>query len=137
MNNNEYYHAFQVGFNWWMIVMAIAIAVMIFLGKEQYEERGSRIRRIYGEKLLSIVAAVWAVVWTVMVAIESISGVIQLFDNSLAGDSPVYSVLFAPIAIGMAGLLFWLILLYIGKIAGWAYLGYLKERRWERRKSRA
>lgn len=139
---NQYYHEFVLGWNWWMLEAFIMVVFMVFLGiKQYYMTSDLKIRGRYNEKLFALVATVGAIIFGLMVFFESADGVIQYFDNHLsAGESAVWSLIFAPFAIIFASLLFFLALYGIAVLASWAREGYLCSKRREiirERKNRA
>lgn len=123
---NAYYHEFAVGFNFWMIFAVVAVVLMAMLGTKQYRRLRRQVVQQFPEKKLMVVAAVLAILFGLMLTIESSAGIIQHLDNGLASnESPLMSVLGLPLVVFFAAVTAGAIFFLVGYIAGLAKAGWL------------
>ncbi len=128
---SRYYHEFTVGWNWWMLAASIMVGLMVVLGVMQhYMTSDLKIKGRYNEKLFAFAATVFAIIFGLMVFIESYDGTVQWFDNRLSkGESGILSFGFAGFAIIGASLIFFALLYGIAVLTSWTREGYLCEKR--------
>ncbi|MDO4611339.1 MAG: hypothetical protein Q4B34_00525 [Candidatus Saccharibacteria bacterium] len=130
---SSFYHEFVPGFNTWYVVAPLLLVAAAIVG-------GVTLRRVNtsfqtGLALgLSIGASVYI---TDQVCEQSFNGILQLFDNCLAaGESGVWSVLFASVAIVFFAFLFgvmFFLSFWLGAKIKVAYVKLMKKARWEQR----
>lgn len=131
---SEYYHEFEVGFNWWMVTAPLFAVAMIALGMSLYhmKERDGRliIYRNLNDNILYVAGIVFAVVIGVQLIVESGNGIIQYFDNGLGRyESPVWSVVGLAMAVPCVVLLYGVLIIGLGKVGTWIKRGILEEER--------
>ena len=125
---NEFYHAFTIGFNWYMLVGVVMLLGAIIIGSKRPKNCGGRIKLQFGKAYLTTYAAVCAMLWGVLFVVESHRGVLQFFDNTAApNDHPLYAMLLAGCAYVLVPTMFGFILYVTECIAHWAALGKISE----------
>lgn len=132
---NNFYHEFVVGFNFWYVALPLLLFLAAFLGTRRYylESGGIRIKK-RGKRLSKIdfiTVVLSDMVVTILVVIESSSGVIQFFTNMLAkDDSATWALIVAGgvLIIGVPYVVFILLAEAI-RIGECYQLGYLTEKR--------
>lgn len=104
---NNYYHEFHIGFNWWFIIVplmfvaSILFATLLYSLKARRRDGRLRVRQNYKQVTQLFVAVPFTLLSVWMIASESWSGIVQIFDNRLAAnDSPAWSIILAAGAIG-------------------------------------
>ena len=120
MMKNSYYHAFEVGFNWWMVLAMVGILVLAYAGwnNPYRSHRTGKIKKHFVDRFYIFLSAVFTVAFTILLCVESRDGILQFFDNGLMwNESPFWSLLEASAAIPFIGIVFGFILYYAGKIA--------------------
>ena len=142
---SSYYHAFVPGFNWWYIVAPIMTLRVVYIGIRMFRLTRSSKVRIILDTGDSIVIRVWTIgtvfstgdltascVWAslvfgVMLAKESMSGMIQLCDNFLTRqDSPMWTLLlYVPVLFTMMVFTYGACTYFIGKFASKMKYRYL------------
>ena len=128
--NNAFYHEFEIGFNAYMVVAPVMLGMAaIFATQQAFLTPGLKIRKIFGDGILKLVTLVCGMVFAAMFASESWQGIIQWCDNHLAGDSGMYSLILMPMVIAAISALYGGCVYAVMKIAVWARLGHLTERR--------
>ena len=133
----NYYHEIVVGFNWWMVLVPLFAVIEAIIGWRSFAFRGGEIRRVRHRKLVDYTSAMFAVIVAALVLIESADGIVQWLDNSTpAGDSPLWNVGMAPFVALFAGLLYWGVLVGVGRLFSLAKAGQLLERQRQHRKVR-
>ncbi|MBR3270180.1 hypothetical protein IKG07_02950 [Candidatus Saccharibacteria bacterium] len=94
---NEFYHEFSVGFNWWYVLLPLQCVLMIAFGASNLHlnKRNNRIMRwSKSNTATNILAAIMMVILTIVMIVESASGVIQMLDNHLGPeDDPMWSLI--------------------------------------------
>lgn len=132
---NKYYHEVNFfAFNYWMVLIVISIVLMVLIGRRQYKlvKRGDRykIKEKFNFELFYKVNLVLTVLFAVLLVLESWRGILQVFDNALGpNDDPIYSVIFAIIAILLATIIFNFSMYEVGRITGLITLEKLQKRR--------
>lgn len=116
---NAYYHEFQVGFNCWMVIAPLLVVVAIVVGFAQTYlkkvPKGYKLRFRYNENMFLFVAVLSAVIFGVLLFLESSDGIVQYFDNHLGQyESPVWSLFLAPFAMLFASALFGVVVFFAG-----------------------
>ena len=115
---NEFYHAFRVGFNWWMVAAGVLVILAAIIGARRPVNQGGRLRHRFRKEAFNVYAFIAASGWGVMFAVESHRGVLQFFDNAAArDDSPFYALIGAGCALLVVPFLFGLILYQIERLA--------------------
>lgn len=123
---NAYYHEFAVGFNFWMVFFIVVVILMAVLGTKQYRRLRRQVVEQFSKKKLMVVAAVLALIFGCMLVVESRDGIVQHLDNGLAAnESPLISVLGAPLVVAFAVLIAWSVFYLTGLVAGLAKAGWL------------
>ena len=108
---NEFYHAFLVGFNWWMVAGMTLFILAIVLGTKRPVLSDGKVKNRFRAELLSLYAAVAAILWGMLFVLESHRGILQFFDNIAARDDhPLYAMLAAGCAFIVVPGLFGLVL---------------------------
>ena len=134
---NNLYHSFSVTFNWWFILFPIQIVIMAIFGSFNCWMTAERkiVSRDKNNFLSSVCSVIMAGILMVLVVKESMTGLIQLFDNGLApDDNPAWSIFFAAIAVAIFAIVAYYILLYAAKIGKKLKRVYLIEVRRKNRK---
>ena len=97
------------GFNWWMVAGAILFLLAIIIGTNRPVLSGGKIKNRFRVELLSLYAAVAAILWGVLFVVESHRGILQ-FLNATRGDNQFYVLFTAGCAFVVVPGLFGLIL---------------------------
>lgn len=94
MYNNNFYHKFSVGFNYWMVFMPAVAVLFIILGVLALKIRkdGRTIVSGESERVVKAVDYFMVAVSIVMLFIESDRGILQFFDNTFGGGNDPYGV---------------------------------------------
>ncbi len=133
----NYYHEIVVGFNWWMVLVPLFAVIEAIIGWRSFALRGGEIRRVRHQKLVDYSSAMFAIIVAALLLIESADGIVQWLDNGTpAGDSPLWNVGMAPFVALFAGLLYWGVLVGVGRLFSLAKAGQLLERQHQHRKVR-
>ncbi|MBQ3473981.1 hypothetical protein IJH72_02345 [Candidatus Saccharibacteria bacterium] len=131
--NAYYYEGFkpEIFSNVWAFFAIAMFIAMVALGVMQYYMTPKLgIRRRYNERMFAFVASIGAIIFGVLLFVESSDGIIQMFDNKLlAGESPLWSVIWAPISILGAAIVFFGVLYGLAVWASWTREGYLLSKR--------
>ena len=122
----NYYHNFTIGFNWWMLYLPLTLIVMTVVGRmanyhltivadpdlEGYDginpsllpDEFKAIKvEVDGKRLIDLAGWLLAVVFAIMLIIESLDGIIQFFDNQMiAGDDEAWSIVLAIVAVAIS-----------------------------------
>ena len=122
------YHEFEVGFNWWYVIVPAFIIVMMVLGARKYFLKEMKIRSCDDGGMTAIekyLAIVMAIITIALIAVESGIGIIQVLVNT--GEHPFYVVLALVFAILLGLPLMYCLYFQAGKLGEWAKLGCLTE----------
>ena len=126
----SYYHEITVGFNWWFVLAPLFVVLEAVIGWRSFALRGGEIRRVKHQKLVDYTSAMFAVIVAALVLIESADGIVQWFDNrTVAGESPVWNVGAVPFVALFVGLIYWGVLVGVGRLFSLAKAGRLLEER--------
>ena len=85
----SYYHAFTIGFNFWMVLIPVSILFSAIIGwKNVYFKKG-KVRRRCNNRLYGLIAVVASIANGILLLVESLAGAIQRIDNmfSIAKDT--------------------------------------------------
>ena len=128
--NNSLYHEFSIGFNWWMVVLAVALVVMVVVGLSQVVlSKNLKLRWRFNNRLIIFISSIFSIIFTVLLFVESSAGIIQVLDNNLAAnDSPAWSILLMPGAIIVAGGICFALLYFVGETAAFYREGFLRHK---------
>ena len=133
----NYYHEIVVGFNWWMVLVPLFAVIEAIIGWRSFALRDGEIRRVRHRKLVDYSSAMFAVIIAALILVESADGIVQWLDNrTVAGESPVWNVGMAPFVALFVGLIYWGVLVCIGRLFSFAKAGQLLERQRQHRKVR-
>lgn len=122
-------------FNWWLLVAFLFAAISIVIGFCQYKLDSDyvvgrngriifRVRRRFKDPVLYGAATLMAVIVTLMIVYERITGILQLAFDSLTGvDNPIYAyIVGVPLIVVTLGILYGFLLFLLMKLAG--YISY-------------
>ena len=130
----SYYHEIVVGFNWWFVLAPLFVVLEAVIGWRSFALRGGEIRRVKHRKLVDYTSAMFAIIVAALILIESADGIVQWLDNrTVAGESPVWNVGMAPFVALFVGLIYWGVLVCIGRLFSLAKAGRLLEERQHRK----
>lgn len=127
---NSYYHEVVPNFNYWYIVLPVMTIIMVIIGfkNSYYLKNGEVYTKRFRDRLASRVACLATIIITLMILLESHSGVLQILDNQLSnGDSPLWSLIFFGPAFVFIGVAVYAFLYLVYSVAGWLKLGILVE----------
>lgn len=132
--SNEFYHSFEIGFNFWYIVGPFMVLAMAFFGSFTF---GLDIKRLKIQKrpgmilVLKYAAAILDLLFCLLVMSESGRGLFQYIVNHLGKDSVLWAytiMIFLIIVMAISGYF----LFYIsGRVGEWAKHGYVLDLRRE------
>lgn len=93
---NSFYHAFEIGFNYWFLLLPLEVILMIAFGASNVK-LNKRTNKIMRRDKKGIITSTFAIFMDIILMIavikESSSGIIQVMDNHLGPeDSPVWSL---------------------------------------------
>ncbi|MBR3132320.1 hypothetical protein IKG33_02850 [Candidatus Saccharibacteria bacterium] len=121
-----------IQFSWWLLVAFVFAALAVVIGFCQYKldddyvvGRNGRIifivRRRFKDPILYWSAILMAVIVTLMIVYERITGILQLALDSLNGvDNPIYAyIIGVPLIVVTLGLLYGFLLFLLMKLAGY------------------
>ena len=129
---NAYYHTFSIGFNFWMVVAPLLMVAMVVFEARSYRLflKSLSIYRTHSDKATLMLSGLFTLLVTTMVVAESSDGIIQIFHNGLEKyESPFWSYLGLTLVVAMVFIVYWVALFFAGKVAAYAKLGYLCEKR--------
>lgn len=135
---NAYFNELTTpGFNAWYIAAVVFVLIMVLLGVKRYRltsnHRNPKIKvkkRLNDERFVGAIAGIFAVIIMIMIVNESYNWIIQWNDNNLGlNESPVWSLIFAPVEVAVLGFFYWGILLLAFNISSWARHGYLWQKK--------
>lgn len=127
---NTHYHEIEVGFNYWYLLLPVAIIILFFLGTGRYCLTDNRIRRrgrIFTAIAIILSGVLDAVIMEAVMA-ESTLGLLQLLANSLAKEEDmVWAVIVLPISLIFVSAFLYGLFMTVVKLGGWMKLGMLVE----------
>ena len=134
---SRYYHAFKIGFNWWMVFIPAAFVLVGVMGWfSAYLDRHGRVKSLSNDSLMFLSVLI-GLGLPVLLFRESIAGIIQLFDNMLSGsDSAMWSIFFALFALPAIYVSFFLLLKSFSVSMKERRIRVLKRQAWKKRKMR-
>lgn len=93
---NSFYHSFQIGFNYWYLLLPLEVILMIGFGASnvRLDKRTNKIlRRDKKGTITNFFAIVMDIILIIAVLLESTAGIIQTIDNHLGpNDDPMWSL---------------------------------------------
>lgn len=106
---SSYYHQFTPGWNWYYLFAGVSLLLAVLLGIRQVKFDQKRLKLAYvrddvSDPVMGVLSVIDAVIFGIMLWVESEHGILQWLDNGLtAKDSPAWSVLlFGPAVIAAA-----------------------------------
>ena len=127
---NSYYHAFQIGFNFYYIWAVISVLISVGIGLCQFQVKRGRIRKLFSNKVFILFSALTSLVFAILFVKESTRGMIQFLDNGLtASESPMWSIFVLPVIIIIVVIAFGAIIYYVGRFTACYKLAVLKDKR--------
>ena len=135
---NTYYHNFEIGFNYWYLALPMMMLVMGLVGSFRYQLMADGKIRKKGRGftiLIKAAAMALSVFMVFFMMAESAMGLLQLFANALGKEEDIaWAIFSATFALMVLLVAIYLIFLCCAKIGQWAKLGYLIEKKRQRRK---
>lgn len=125
----SYYHEVVPNFNYWYIILPVMTIIMVIIGiKSIYKKGGKVYAKHFRDRLASRVAFLATIIITLMMLLESHSGVLQILDNQLSSsDSPLWSLIFFGPTFFFIGVTVYAFLYLVYSVTGWLKLGFLVE----------
>jgi hypothetical protein len=131
--NNEFYHGFRPGFNFWYVLVVIFLLMTVAFGlncARLSENKRRVLTRDNEDKVLSAISVVLVLILHIFMAIESGAGLVQVMLNSFGNDTdPGWIVFLLPVALMFSVGVFYSLLFGAGKLAK-----YLKVKSLEQKK---
>lgn len=125
---NAYYHSFEIGFNFWMVFVFVALLVMGALGAFTYKWAKPEPVRVVSDRVVKRLVAVLSVIFCILLFVESMDGIIQALDNHLdAHISAAWSIIVFPFAMIFIIVVFAALLYVVYYAASLIKLGRLYE----------
>ncbi|MBQ6461510.1 hypothetical protein IJJ36_03750 [Candidatus Saccharibacteria bacterium] len=129
---SPYCGPFSVGFNFWMVVAPLLMVAMVVFEARSYRIflKSLYIYRTHNDKATLILSGLFTLLVTTMVVAESSDGIVQYFHNGLEKyESPFWSYVGLAFATIVVFIVYWVALFFVGKVAAYAKLGYLCEKK--------
>ena len=96
------------GWNYWYIVLVVAFAIVVFMGRKNVTSKNRRIKYQLESWIVLLGVTIQAVVILFMIAFESNQWFVQLFDILLSdNESSVLSLIVAIPTIAATGIVIW------------------------------
>lgn len=138
--NNEFYHTFLPGFNWWYIVAPLMVLLMSAFGASNRRLNEKSLRIMGRDKrgyLLNALALILDFFLYLLVVRESAVGIVQLFANHLSpDDNPAWAIILFVFAVSVSAVFVYELLVYAGKLGTHLKIVYLKKKRRKIREER-
>ena len=134
----SYYYDLTVGFNWWYLIVPMALFALLVAWLRVYHFEPGEIRVVKRKRYdfcLKVVAILAAVVLLIIILAESLDGITQVFLNSLSkGENPLYAYIIVAFFCLVLGVTLWILATAAVNIGAWIKLGYLSEMRYRARR---
>ena len=127
---NAYYHEVELTFNYWYVILPVAMVVAFVLGTGRYYFADNRIRR--RGRIFTAIAIILTGILDVTIVNdmmeESIMGLLQLLANSLANEEDLaWAVVISPIFLIFISVFLYGLFMTVVKLGEWTKLGMLVE----------
>lgn len=126
-----YYHNFNIGFNFWEVLLPLGMIFMIIPAYKRYRIsllREPHVEETHGRQQIIFFAVLLTVLFGILFILESTSGVMQMLDNNLAPtDSAAWSIILCPIVILFIVVMAFGVFYGAGILWSWAVIGKLTE----------
>lgn len=130
--NNEFYHGFSVGFNWWYVVGPLMVILMVIYGASTRKLNPATLKIRRRDKkwfLANVLAVVCDFVLHGLVLLESTTGALQLVINHLSKDDDIaWALILLIFGMSFTALVFYEIYFSAAKFGAALKVAYLKDK---------